>query len=98
MNNATGNDENARVMFVGHSQGGMTAAQIAALNHTDPDQHYKVERVVTAGAPTAQVPHIPADINMPSLENTTASLNSRPSHLRWVTDRREAESCDQVQT
>jgi hypothetical protein len=58
----------ADVMLVGHSQGGMTAVNLAA----DPDfrDDYNVRHVVTAGAPTAQVPHIPDSTQVLSLENT----------------------------
>jgi hypothetical protein len=46
----------------------MTAAHLAA----DPEFQatYDVQHVVTAGAPTAQVPHIPGSTQVVSLENT----------------------------
>ena len=58
----------APVMLTGHSQGGMTAAHLAA----DPafQDQYDVRHVVTAGAPTAQVPHIPDGTQVLSLENS----------------------------
>ena len=58
----------APVMLVGHSQGGMTAVELAA--NEDFRSQYDVQHVVTAGAPTAQVPHIPDSTQVLSLENT----------------------------
>ena len=60
--------KDAPVALVGHSQGGMTAAQLAA-NPAFTDR-FNVQHVVTAGAPTAQVPHIPNGIQVLSLENS----------------------------
>jgi hypothetical protein len=57
----------APVALVGHSQGGMTAAQLAS-NPAFTDR-FNVQHVITAGAPTAQVPHIPDNIQVLSLEN-----------------------------
>lgn len=51
------------VLLVGHSQGGMVAAALAAA-----DTPYDVRHVVTAGSPTAQV-DLPADVRVLSLEN-----------------------------
>lgn len=58
----------APVMLVGHSQGGMAAAHLAA----DPGFQgaYDVRHVVTAGSPTAQVGHIPSGTQVLSLENS----------------------------
>jgi pimeloyl-ACP methyl ester carboxylesterase len=55
------------VMLVGHSQGGMVSTALAA----DPDftRHFTVQHVVTAGAPTAQVPDLPAGTQGLHLEN-----------------------------
>jgi len=65
---AAGIPPGAPVMLVGHSQGGMAAAHLAA----DPDfqSGYDVQHVVTAGSPTAQVPHVPSNTQMLSLENS----------------------------
>jgi hypothetical protein len=52
------------VLLVGHSQGGMAAA--AMLGNGSP---FHVTSVVTAGAPTAQVPGFPAGSHVLSLEN-----------------------------
>jgi hypothetical protein len=51
------------LLVVGHSLGGMEAAALAAHHHG-----YQVTDVVTAGAPTAQLPGIPADTSVLSLE------------------------------
>lgn len=53
------------VMLVGHSQGGMQAAALAA----DPTFPYQVTHVVTAGSPVA-TSGIPDDVTVVSLENT----------------------------
>lgn len=69
INRATAGEDNPHVMLVGHSQGGMTAAEIASHNGSDPSQRFTVDEVVTAGSPTAQVEHIPDHVNVLSLEN-----------------------------
>lgn len=53
------------VMLVGHSQGGMQAAALAA----DPDFGYDVTHVVTAGSPVA-TSGVPDDVTVLSLENS----------------------------
>ena len=58
----------APIMLVGHSQGGMAAVHLAA--DSDFQSQYDVRHVVTAGAPTAQVDHIPGNTQVLSLENT----------------------------
>lgn len=65
---AAGVPRGADVMLVGHSQGGMTAVQLAA--DAGFREQYDVRHVVTAGSPTAQVPHVPGDTRVLSLENT----------------------------
>jgi hypothetical protein len=62
---AAGVDPGAPVMLVGHSQGGMQAAALAA----DPDFGYDVTHVVTAGSPVA-TSGIPDHVTVLSLENT----------------------------
>ncbi|HEX6148784.1 hypothetical protein [Nocardioides sp.] len=57
--------DDAPVMLVGHSQGGMQAAALAA----DPDFGYHVTHVVTAGSPVATA-GIPDDVTVLALENT----------------------------
>lgn len=56
----------ARVMLVGSSYGGAAAAEIAAAVTS---QKFVVDQVVTAGAPSAQVPSIPEQTRMLSLED-----------------------------
>ncbi|GAA3533761.1 hypothetical protein [Nocardioides daeguensis] len=58
----------APVALVGHSQGGMTAVQLAG--NPEFTDRFNVQHVVTAGAPTAQVSHLPDSIQALSLENT----------------------------
>lgn len=55
------------VMLVGHSQGGMVAAALAA----DPDfrSEFRVQQVLTAGSPTAQVTALPEQVSALHLEN-----------------------------
>jgi len=55
------------VMLVGHSQGGMVSASLAA----DPEfsRQFNVQHVVTAGAPTAQVPLLPDSTHAIHFEN-----------------------------
>lgn len=71
------------VMLVGHSQGGIIAASIAA------DRHFNVESVVTAGSPIARIP-IPDDVQVLSLENrqdVVPKLDGRdnPGTANWTT-------------
>ena len=61
---ATEGDPDARVMLVGAAQGGVTAAEVAAA-----DQDFVIDHVVTAGAPSAQVPRIPTHTRVLSLED-----------------------------
>jgi hypothetical protein len=56
----------ARVMLVGSSYGGAAAAEIASAATS---QAFVVDQVVTAGAPSAQVPSIPEQTRVLSLED-----------------------------
>lgn len=56
----------ARVMLVGSSHGGTAAAEIAAAAVSDA---FVVDQVVTTGAPSAQVPMIPEQTRVLSLED-----------------------------
>lgn len=56
----------ARVMLVGSAYGGGAAAEIAAAATSTA---FVVDQVVTAGAPSAQVPAIPEDTRVLSLED-----------------------------
>jgi len=58
--------EDARVMLVGSSHGGAAAAQIAAATTS---KAFVVDQVVTIGAPSAQVPSIPEQTRVLSLED-----------------------------
>jgi hypothetical protein len=58
--------EGATVMLVGHAQGGVAAAEIAAAADS---ANFTVDQVVTAGAPSAQVPTLPEGTRMLSLED-----------------------------
>ncbi len=59
-------EEDARVMLVGSAAGGTVAAEIAA---TVTSSRFVVDQVVTAGAPSAQVPRIPEATRVLSLED-----------------------------
>ena len=59
-------DDDARVMLVGSAAGGTIAAEIAA---TGRSERFVVDQVVTAGAPSAQVPRIPEGTRVLSLED-----------------------------
>ena len=59
-------EDDARVMLVGSAAGGTVAAEIAA---TATSTRFVVDQVVTAGAPAAQVPLIPASTRVLSLED-----------------------------
>jgi hypothetical protein len=59
-------EDDARVMLVGSAAGGTVAAEIAAAASS---QRFVVDQVVTAGAPSAQVPRIPEAPRVLSLED-----------------------------
>jgi hypothetical protein len=63
---AVAGDPQPRVMLVGAGAGGVVAAELAALRRPLP---FTVEQVVTAGAPAAQVPKLPATTRMLALED-----------------------------
>ena len=58
--------DDATVMLVGSAQGGVAAAEIAAAAG---GAGFTVDQVVTAGAPSAQVPALPKGTRMLSLED-----------------------------
>ena len=82
---AVGDDEGARVMLVGSAQGGATAAELAAAATSE---RFVIDHVVTAGAPSAQVPVVPVTCRVLSLEDRrpggparllpTSTSSSRP--------------------
>lgn len=80
-----------RVMLTGHSQGGVTAAALAA----SPEfrERHEVTHVVTSGAPIANLA-VPEDISVLSLEHSedlVPGLEGRenPDRETWVTVRRD---------
>ncbi|WP_426242712.1 hypothetical protein [Nocardioides sp. LHG3406-4] len=80
------------VMMVGHSQGGMQAAALAA----DPGFGYHVTHVVTAGAPVA-TSGIPHDVTVLSLENSADVVPSldgedNPAGARHTTVRADVRT------
>ena len=66
LESAIGDQPGARVMLVGHAQGGVTAAGIAA---DASSAAFSIDQVITAGAPSAQVPRIPNGTTVLSLED-----------------------------
>lgn len=52
-------------MLVGSAQGGVTAAEVAATVETDT---FLIDKVVTAGAPSSQLPQIPERTRVLSVE------------------------------
>jgi hypothetical protein len=85
------------VMFVGHSQGGLVAANLAsaagARRGTAPKPAYRVAGLVTVGAPIA---HLAGKLEVPTLalEHTNdvvpkLSLKANPLTENWVTVSRE---------
>ncbi|GAB2870587.1 hypothetical protein [Nocardioides pacificus] len=63
---AIGDRPDARVMLVGLGQGGVTAADVAA---GDASEAFVIDQVVTAGAPSSQVPRIPPTTRVLSFED-----------------------------
>ncbi len=63
---AVGDEPDARVLLVGAGQGGVGAAEVAAL---PPHARFTIDQVVTAGAPSAHVPRIPESTRVLSLED-----------------------------
>lgn len=91
-----GVDHHDPVLLVGHSMGGMEAAAILGQG-----SEFAVTHVVTAGAPTAQVPAFPEGSHVLSLEHrgdvvplTDGAAN--PDTVEQVTVRFEAESGDGI--
>ncbi|MDT0200489.1 hypothetical protein [Nocardioides sp. AE5] len=66
LESAIGDEPGARVMLVGHAQGGLTAAGIAAHAHSE---RFVIDQVITAGAPGAQVARVPEGTNVLALED-----------------------------
>jgi PGAP1-like protein len=75
------------VLLVGHSQGGLIAAALAA----DPSvrSRFRISHVLTSGAPVASVP-VPDDVQVLSIEHTddlVPRLDASANHDRpnWIT-------------
>lgn len=66
LESATEGVDDARVMLVGHAQGGVTAAELAAQASSE---RFTIDQVVTAGAPSAHVPRIPEGTSVLALED-----------------------------
>jgi hypothetical protein len=89
-------EDDARVMLVGSAGGGAIATEIAA---TARSSRFVVDQVVTAGAPSAQVPRIPPATRVLSLEDRSdpvvllgSLINaSTPNRLTVVFDAAGAE-------
>ncbi|WP_435202411.1 hypothetical protein [Janibacter sp. GS2] len=86
----TGSTLTSRVMLTGHSQGGLTAAALAA----DPAfrERHGVTHVVTSGAPIATV-GVPEEVSVLSLEHAEDLVpglegEDNPDRESWVTVRR----------
>jgi hypothetical protein len=63
---AVAGDEDPHVLLVGRGQGGMAATEIAVAA---PSTAFTVDQVVTAGAPSAQLPVIPDRTHVLSIED-----------------------------
>lgn len=90
----TGSTGASRVMLTGHSQGGLTAAALAA----DPAfrQRHGVTHVVTSGAPIATL-DVPEEVSVLSLEHSEDLVPglegaANPDRASWVTVRRDLEA------
>ena len=78
-------DDHARVLLVGHAQGGPTALDIAAMAESPL---FDVDRVVTAGAPSALVPRVPRTTRMLSLEDRSDPVALLGSLVNAASDNR----------
>ncbi|MBZ5739018.1 hypothetical protein [Nocardioides mangrovi] len=78
-------DGPARVLLAGSGPGGPTALDIAALSESTL---FDVERVVTAGAPSALVPRVPRRTRMISLEDRTDPVALLGSLVNAAADNR----------
>lgn len=78
-------DPGARVMLVGAAQGGVTAAEVAA---SADSASFVVDQVITAGAPSAHVPRIPATTRVLSLEDRADPVALLGSLINAGTDNR----------
>lgn len=63
---AVGDEPGARVMLVGHAQGGVAATEIAAASTS---KRFVIDQVISAGAPAAQVTRVPHGTTVLALEH-----------------------------
>jgi hypothetical protein len=82
--------QNDRVLFIGHSQGGLIAANIAA---NAEKQNYRVAGLITLGAPLGQLA-TQIKVSTISLEHSNdvvpkLGLKANPIAANWVTVQRE---------
>ncbi|HXH80092.1 hypothetical protein [Nocardioides sp.] len=77
--------ENPRVMLVGSSFGGAAAAEIAAGARSES---FVVDQVITIGAPAAQVPSIPMQTRVLSLEDRADPVALLGSLINAAVDNR----------
>ena len=82
---AVAGEPGARVMLVGWAQGGVTAAEVAA-SPASPD--FVIDQIVTAGAPSAQVPRIPHTTRVLSLEDRADPIAVLGSLINAAADNR----------
>lgn len=87
----TGSTGHSRVMLTGHSQGGITAAALAADSRFR--QRFGVTHVVTSGAPIART-DVPDDVTVLGLEHQEDPVPGldgadNPDRAGWVTVERE---------
>ena len=81
-----------RVLLSGHSQGGITAAALAANSHFRA-RHTGLSHVVTSGAPIGRM-HLPQEVHVLSLEHEQDLVprldgQDNPDRPTWTTVRRD---------
>lgn len=82
-------DGPARVLLAGWAQGGPTALDIAAASGSSGSSaSFRVERVLTAGAPAALVPRVPREVRVISLEDRDDPVALLGSLVNAATDHR----------
>jgi hypothetical protein len=77
------------IMLVGHSQGGLVAARLAAV--LTADRQYRVTHLVTAGAPVGSI-RVPGSVSVLALENAGDPVPQldgadNPARPNWLTVR-----------
>jgi pimeloyl-ACP methyl ester carboxylesterase len=82
-------DADDPVMLVGHSQGGIVAAQTALDLANSSEPEFNVTHVVTAGSPIGRM-NVPDSVQVLSLENSNDVVphfdgTANPDRANWVT-------------